>query len=87
MFLEQKKAYLIPLADVVPINGIGGVMVSVLASRAVDRGFETWSGHTKDYKIGIVASPLNMQHEGIRTKTDRLGIRFSMILQVTMYQI
>ena len=28
-------------------------MFNVLASRAVDRGFEPRSGHTKDYKIGI----------------------------------
>jgi len=28
-------------------------MVSVLASSAVDRGFEFRSGQTKDYKIGI----------------------------------
>jgi len=28
-------------------------MVSVLASSAVDRGFEAWSGQTKDYKIGM----------------------------------
>jgi hypothetical protein len=27
-------------------------MVNVLASSVVDRGFETQSGHTKDYKIG-----------------------------------
>ena len=32
---------------------IGGVMVSVLASSAVDHGFKPWSGQTKDYKIGI----------------------------------
>jgi hypothetical protein len=32
---------------------IGGVMVSMLASREVDRGFEPRSGKTKDYKIGI----------------------------------
>jgi hypothetical protein len=32
---------------------IGGVMVCVLASSAVDRGFEPQSGQTKDYKIGI----------------------------------
>ena len=30
-------------------NRIGGVMVRVLASSAVDRGFEPRSGHTKDY--------------------------------------
>jgi hypothetical protein len=28
-------------------------MVSVLAPRALDRGFEYRSGETKDYKIGI----------------------------------
>jgi hypothetical protein len=28
-------------------------MVSVLASSAVDRGFEPKSGQTKDYQIGI----------------------------------
>ena len=30
-----------------------GVMVSVLVSSVVDRGFEPRSGQTKDYKIGI----------------------------------
>ena len=34
-------------------HGIGGEMVSVLASSAVDRGFEPPSGQTKDYKVGI----------------------------------
>ena len=34
-------------------NRIDGVMVSVLASSAVDRGFEPWSGQTKDFKIDI----------------------------------
>jgi hypothetical protein len=28
-------------------------MVSMLASSAVDCEFESWLGHTKDYKIGI----------------------------------
>ena len=32
---------------------ICGLMVSVLASSAVDCGFESWSGQTKDYKIGM----------------------------------
>ena len=30
-----------------------GAMVNVLASSAVDRGFEARSGKTKDYEIGI----------------------------------
>jgi hypothetical protein len=34
-------------------NRDGGVMVSVLASSAVDHGFEPRSGQIKDYKIGI----------------------------------
>jgi hypothetical protein len=32
-------------------NRIGGVMVNVLASSVVNRGFEHRSGQTKDYKI------------------------------------
>jgi hypothetical protein len=41
-------------------NRIGGVMVSVLTSSVVDRGFEPRSGQTKDYEINIfVASPLS----------------------------
>ena len=32
---------------------IGGVMVSVLASSVVDRGFEPQSDQVKDFKIGI----------------------------------
>ena len=38
--------------DIYSGNCICGVMVSVLASSAVDRGFEPWSGQSKDY-IGI----------------------------------
>ena len=34
-------------------NRIGGVMVSMLASSAVDRGYESRSGKTKDYKNDI----------------------------------
>jgi hypothetical protein len=35
------------------LNHIGGIMVTVLASSAVDRVFESRSGQTKYYKIGI----------------------------------
>ena len=35
------------------MNSIGGIMVSMLPSSAVDRGFEPRSGQTKDNKIGI----------------------------------
>ena len=35
------------------VNNSGGVTVSVIASSAVDCGFEPRSGQTKDCKIGI----------------------------------
>ena len=35
------------------INRMGGVMISMLVSSVVDRGFEPRSGQTKDYKICI----------------------------------
>ena len=38
-------------------NSIGGVMVSMLASSAVDHGFKSGSSQTEDYKICIFASP------------------------------
>ena len=37
-------------------------MVSVLALSAVDRGFESQSDQTKDYKIGICCFFANTQH-------------------------
>jgi hypothetical protein len=40
---------------------VGGVMVSMLALRAIDRGFEPWSNQTKDYKHFIIASLLRAQ--------------------------
>ena len=41
-------------------------MVSVLASRAVDCGFEPRSGQTKDYKIGICC--FSSKHAALRRK-------------------
>jgi hypothetical protein len=45
---------------------IGGIMVGVLASSAVDRGLEPRSGHTKDYKIGICC--FSAKHTALRRK-------------------
>jgi hypothetical protein len=50
-------------------------MVNVLASNAVDRGFEHRSTQTKDYKIGICCFSASTQHIGERAKTDWHGIR------------
>ena len=45
-------------------------MVSVLASCAVDRGFESRPGQTKDYQIGI--GYFSAKHAALRKKTRRL---------------
>ena len=48
-------------------NRISGVMVSVLASSVVDRGFEPLSGQTKDYEIGICC--FSAKHTALRRKS------------------
>jgi hypothetical protein len=48
-------------------NRISGVMVSVLTSGVVDRGFEPWSGQTKDYQIGICC--FSAKHAALRRKS------------------
>ena len=45
---------------------ISGVMVSVLTSSAVDRGFELRSGQAKDYKIGICC--FSAKHAALKSK-------------------
>ena len=52
---------------------IGGVMVNVLASSAVDRGFEPRWGQTKDYKIGICC--FFAKHAALRRKSKDLLAR------------
>ena len=52
---------------------IGGVMVSVLASSEVDRGFEPRSGQTKDYKIGICW--FSAKHVALRRKSKDWLVR------------
>ena len=48
------------------INRIGGVMVSMLASSAVDRGFELLSGQIKNHEIGICC--FSAKHAALRSK-------------------
>ena len=53
-------------------NRISGVMVSILALCAVDRGFEAWLNQTNDYKIGICC--FHAKHATLRSKkTDCLA--------------
>jgi hypothetical protein len=54
-------------------GGIGGVMVSVLTSSAIDRGSEPRSGQTKNYKIGICC--FTAKYAALRRRTVWLGIR------------
>ena len=48
-------------------------MVGVLASSAVDHGFEPRSGQTKDYKIGI--SCFSVKHAALWRKSKNLLVR------------
>ena len=48
------------------IDRIGGVMISVLASNAVDRGFESRAGQTKAYEIGMYC--FSAKHAALRRK-------------------
>ena len=62
-FSNRSQKLLTPLSH---LNGIGGVMVTVLALSAVDRGFEPRSGQIKDYKIGICC--FSAKHTTLRRK-------------------
>jgi hypothetical protein len=57
------------------MNRIGGVMVSVLTTSAVDRGFKPRSGQTQEYKIGICCFSAKHAALGERAKTGWLRIR------------
>ena len=50
------------------LNQIGGVMVNVLTSGAVDRGFKPWSGQTKDFKISMCCFSANDTPLGRKSK-------------------
>jgi hypothetical protein len=49
------------------MNRIGGIMVGVIASCAVDRGFESRLGQHKDYTIGFWCFPA--KHAALRRKS------------------
>ena len=54
-------------------NFIGGVIVSVLTSSAVDCGFKPLSGQTKDYKMGICC--FSAEHTALRKKSKDWSAR------------
>ena len=57
------------------MNRIGIVMVSVLVSSAVDRGFDPRSGQTKDYEIGICCFSVKHTVLERKNKDGLVGIR------------
>ena len=61
------EASTLTITPLMRFNRIDGVMVSVLASSAVERGFEPRSGQTKDYKIGICC--FSAKHAALRSKS------------------
>ena len=63
---EQKQVSLLIVFNGV-LNRIGGLMVSMFTSSAVDRGFEPWSGQTKYYKIAICC--FSATHVALRRKS------------------
>jgi len=57
------------------MNHISDIMVSVLVSSVVDRGFEPGWVKPKTIQLVFVASPLSTQNKGERAKTGWLEIR------------
>ena len=55
------------IPNAINIDHIGGVMASVLALSAVDRGLKPRLGQTKDYKISI--SFFSAKHAALRSKS------------------
>ena len=64
----MNSASLFYLDLLVHLNRLGGVMVSVLASSAVDREFEQRSSQTKDYNIGNCCLS-GAKHAALRSKS------------------
>ena len=70
MLLDLKVCTVVVIIFVCPsplfFSRIGGVMVSVLTPSTVDGGFESRSGQTNDYEIGI--SCFSAKHAVLRRK-------------------
>ena len=56
------------------MNCLSDVMVSVFDLSAEGCKFHSWSGQTKDIKIGIAASLLSRQHLGVRADCQNNGL-------------
>ena len=56
-------------------NRIGNVIVKVLSSNVIERGFESLSGQTKEYEIDICC--FSAKHAALRNKSKDLSARKS----------
>ena len=69
-------------------NHIYGVMVSVLTSSAVHRGFEPLISQTKDYKIGICffSAKKRKSKDGLARNQDNVSEWDDMSIQGVLFQ-
>ena len=67
MIKFNKMLYLLLCFSYNNLNRISGVMVSVLPSGVIDRGFEPGLGQTKDYEIGICC--FSAKHAALKRKS------------------
>ena len=73
-------------------ESIGGVMVNVLATSVVDRGFGHRLGQIKDHKIGIYC--FSTKHAALRSKNkdwlarnqDNVSVYGDMSIRVLLFQ-
>jgi len=54
---------------------MGNVIVKVLSSNVIERGFESLSGQTKEYEIGICC--FSAKYAALRSKSKDLSVRKS----------
>jgi hypothetical protein len=57
------------------MNRIGGIMVSMHASYAEDRRFDSRPGQTKDYKIGICCFSKKQYIQNISIEKYKIGLQ------------
>ena len=73
LLIKHKNAIMLELntpSTSIRLNRIGGVIVSMLASSAVNRGFESRSDQTKDFQIGIYC--FSAKHTVLVVKEQKL---------------
>ena len=65
--------------DIMHLDGLGGVMVSVLATRAESRRINPRSGQTNGFKIGIFYFSAKHVAVNVRAKIGRPRVRIKWV--------